>query len=134
MNLRSLAIAATALAAFALPIAASASTVTVGTSTSIGTSNISGCLSSWSNSSDHYQTDSLSLSGSAQLVESVALDGTLGKHSVQGAGNGVIQGDASLAVTATQESGKDSSGTSFHGSENETSVTTGSAAYSSFAP
>jgi len=131
MNFRVIA-ASVALTLAASVAPALASTTTVGTSTTLGTSVISGCLSSWSNSSDKYQTDSLSISGSAQLVESVALDGSLSNHSVQGAGNGVLQGDASLSVTATSESGKDSSGTSFHGSETETSVTTGSSAYSSF--
>jgi len=111
---------------------ASASTVTVGTSTSLGTTNVSGCLSTWSNSSDRYQTNSVAVSGSLQLVGSVAIDGGIGKHTAQGAGNTVLQGDGSLSIVQTHETGSDSSGSSFHGTETQTGVTTGSSAFTSF--
>lgn len=133
MNKSLIASAALALT-LSLGTIASASTISVGTSTSLGTTSINGCLSqsSWSDSVTHQ--NSLAVSGSAQLVGAVAVDGSLSNNSLYGAGQGLLQGDASLNVTQTSEVTHSGASSHFQGSESSTEVDTGSAATISVSP
>lgn len=125
-------IAALALA-FVLPVAASAAEV--GTSTSTTVTNTSGCLKAGSNSVEVYNGQETNVAASGQIVGSINVNGQLGSAGhpgIAGAGNLTLQADGSASVTSIGFGGTNTSWQSFSGTQNSTTVSTSSSAFTNF--